>query len=397
MIRGFERKTTTEMIVATVPVVCTAVTVIVGTTIYFAGGEVETLTRALLDNGVKNVLYSYFYVLLMRREKFISRIQEEYPDVRFFLDSGAFTYAVQTKNNHSLPPYDVYVRRYFDYVEEYGSKYSRIAEPDLDGIKEMSEITIDMVDNWREEMLTRFPTLNVMPVFHGWRGPEAFWHYCADDRIKTMALGRYSGTEGAMRRMVMAAHKEGKPVHGFAMTKIQTTLKRVPFDSCDSTSWVMGQKYGTLYIFRGNKFIVLTAENNGKDRRKLYKRYYAAIGCDAQKIINDDLYEVRKCNVISWRMMAERLEEVAKRQGHNLMEGFGHNPPPDAHGDPVTIAREGSPRPQGWVAKRFQERTEEAPRPREREYVESEAKEWPGQQVREEAEAGARSGWAKER
>jgi hypothetical protein len=283
-------------------------------TIFFAGAEVETLTRALLDNGIKNILYSYYYILTMRRESFIAGIQRDNPDVNFFLDSGAYTYFTKWKTDASkLPPYKQYVERYFQYIDEYGENFCRITEPDLDHT--IRGIEADDIHNWREEMLSNWPHLNVTPVWHRWRGHSDWTKYCLDPRIKTIAIGRDPGPAGLQRKLVLEARSVGKPVHGFGMTRINTTLKIVPYPSVDSTSWLTGQQYGTLYIFRSNKFITLATAGGGKEKRKLYKSYFKSIGCDPSKVIADDVSEVRKANVIAWRMLADRMEEIKKRKG----------------------------------------------------------------------------------
>lgn len=289
------------------------------TLMFLAGAEVETLTNALIDNGVKNILFSYFYIMQMRREQFIERIQNQHPEIRFFLDSGAFTYWMKWQSDQArLPPQDEYIRRFFEYIDQYGERYCRIAEPDLDlaGV-----VTAYQVRDWREEMLNRWPHLNICPVWHHTRGREEWSHYCRDQRIRTMCIGSGGETSnGTMRRMVMEAHAQGKPVHGFAMTKLRM-LQSVPFDSVDSTSWVMGQKFGTMYVFKDNRFIVMPSDQ--KHRRKLYWKHFKAIGCDPAKIIADDVSEVRKANVIAWRNLSARYELMQKRMKRTMMEGAG--------------------------------------------------------------------------
>ena len=306
------------------------------TAIYLAGGEVETLTRALLDNGVKNILYSFYYIHQMKKERVIARMQAAYPDVSWFLDSGAFTYAVFSKADPGrLMPVHEYKRLYFNYIDEFGFPYDRITELDIEF--ELPVCTMELIDGWREEMLTRWPDLNITPVWHSWRTWERWTHYCRDKRIKTLAIGRSSGDAGMHRRLLMEARRWGKPVHGFAMTRINSELKLVPMDSVDSTSWVMGQKYGTTYIFRANKFIVLAKDNGGKAKRRLYKGYYKAIGCDPDLIMADDVAEVRKSNIIAWRNLSARFEEMRKRMGQSIHEGW---PVGFVPGDPVPEARE---------------------------------------------------------
>lgn len=290
------------------------------TTIYLAGAEIEKATNALIENGVRNILYSYFYIAAWNKESFIRRIMEDNPHVSFFLDSGAFTYAQAVRSGgKKLPPQDKFLKQYFNFIEAYGHRLTRIAEPDFDS----STMTVDQVTEIREAMLTRWPQHNIIPVFHPWRGTDTWLEYCQDARIKGLGIGMGKYTLGELRRLVMTAHRHGKTVHGFGMTRIQSTVKVVPFDSIDSISWAMGQKYGITYLFKAGKFITLTAKNRGKERRQLYKKYYEAIGCDLKKLLADDVDEVRKSNIIAWRNLAARLEEMRKREHRNIMEPVG--------------------------------------------------------------------------
>lgn len=317
------------------------------TVIFLAGGEVETLTRALVENGVRHILYSFHYIHQMRKERFIANVISQNPQIQFFLDSGAFTYWTMGQTQpERLIPFREYIRRYFQYIEEYGELFCRVTEPDFDGTFE--EITLSMVYDWREEMLTRWPHLNVIPVWHLWRGTAEWTMYCEDPRIKALALGRCIGPPGLHRRLVMEAHRHGKPVHGFAMTKMQTELKWVPFDSVDSTSWVMGQKYGTTYIFKANKFVVMAKDAGGKDKRRLYRDYYRGIGCDPDLVIADNVAEVRKSNIIAWRNLSARFAEMRKQQNltyHDFPDLLGKDP-----AEPVPVPKE---REEGIVSKLF--------------------------------------------
>jgi hypothetical protein len=217
-----------------------------------------------------------------------------------------------------LPPIKTYIKRYFAYVEETGHRWCRITEPDMDIAGE----TTERVEGWREEMLERWPYLNITPVWHTCRGVDDWYRYIYDKRIKTLAMGSADfGDLGLSRRLILLAQQHGKPVHGFGMTRINTALKHLPVDSVDSTSWVMGQKAGTLYIFRNNKFITLPADM--KNKRTLYRTYFRNIGCDPVKVVNDDIAEVRKANIIAWRALADRLEQLKLRGRQSY--GIDHN------------------------------------------------------------------------
>jgi hypothetical protein len=288
------------------------------TAIFLAGAEVETLTRALLDNGVKRVLYSYFYIYQMRREGFIARMQEEYKDVEWFLDSGAFTYFAKYKvEPHKLMPWKIYKKLYFNYVGETWERWCRIAELDLDN--SFDELTLDVLAEWRDEMVEKWPTAPIMPVWHPNRGPEDWTSVCRDKRFRHLAIGSGSGMDGMLRRMVMEARQRNKTVHGFGMTKVNTSLQKIPYDSVDSTSWLMGQKFGTLFVFQNNKFRLLGKDGSmGKNVRKFYRHHFTRIGIDWRKIEADDTAEVRKANVLAWKHLGDRMIEIRKRQNRTI-------------------------------------------------------------------------------
>lgn len=293
-----------------------------GTTIFLAGSEIEKLSRALLENGVRWILFSYYYVVAFNKAEWINRIQEEYPHVKWFLDSGAFTYASQAKTGKKLPPPRKYVKQYMDYIQDTGHRWCRIAEADLDEINGM-DISREEVEGWLEEMLVRFPDYPIMPTWHHWRGRSKWTEYCQDPRVKVLAIGSGGGTPvGVQRKMVLEAREARKPVHGFAMTKVNTVLKWVPYDSVDSTSVWMGQKYGSLPIFTNNKWKVLDGDH--KNDRRQYRKYFTNIGCDYRLIEKDDLTEVRKASVIAWRNLAERFHLLKmRRDSYYKMGAFG--------------------------------------------------------------------------
>lgn len=284
------------------------------TAIYLAGAEVETLTRALLDNGANKVLYSYYYIQQMRRERFIEQMQEEYPHVQWLLDSGGFTYWAKFKAQpERLMKVDEYRRRYFSYIDATWDRWARVTELDVDPT---GLATPDEVAEWREEMLERWPRANIMPVWHPERGPEEWQVFCRDKRLKHLAIGSGQKLWGMVRRMIWEARLRNKTVHGFGMTKVRTVLPSVHYTTVDSTSWLMGQKYGTLFVFANNQFrLVGKGGSMGKAERKFYRKHFEKIGVDWRKIEADDVAEVRRANILAWTRLSDRMEYMRKRQG----------------------------------------------------------------------------------
>lgn len=250
----------------------------------------------------------FFYIHSMRREGFVKKMQVEHPEVNWFLDCGSYTYFAALKYKKELPKPEKYVERYFDYIDRYGHRFCRVAEPDLDVA--FQDITFHDVNNWREQMLKVWPDLPITPVWQGTRGPLEWEKICLDPRIRHTALGSGHSDPGMLALLVNRAHRANKTVHGFAMTRMKI-FDYVHFDSVDSTSWVSGQKFGTLYVWRGNKFVTLPSYK--KEERKFYRSYYKRIGVDWKLIIEDDVAEVRRCNVVSWRLLSEKLQEARKR------------------------------------------------------------------------------------
>ena len=173
-------------------------------------------------------------MMQMRREEFVVRIQDEYKDVSFFLDSGAFTYWAKWQHESDrLTHWRTYKQRYFTYVDETWERWCRVAELDLDGAFN-GEIDLYRLADWREEMFDRWPTAPITPVWHPERGPEEWTSYCRDDRIKHLAIGSGVANIGMTRRLIYEAHQRNKLVHGFGMTHVATALPHLPYDSVDS-------------------------------------------------------------------------------------------------------------------------------------------------------------------
>ena len=63
------------------------------TTIYVAGGELSTNdTAAMLSNGIKHKLMSFYYINMKCRDEYVVGLHNAYPGVSWFLDSGVFTF-----------------------------------------------------------------------------------------------------------------------------------------------------------------------------------------------------------------------------------------------------------------------------------------------------------------
>ena len=295
------------------------------TTLYWAGAENITLTQALLRNGVTTMLYSYHWIYQMRRDGFIARMKQNNPQLDLVLDSGAFTYAEKARlGGGDLPPPRLFFERYKEYLRNFGHLWSRVMEFDVDSSDDVMGVTVDEVDEWRSELLEEFPHLSICPVYHHWRGTEAWQSYLDDPRVKSLAIGRAAPSDPGIRIYVDAAHRVGKTVHGLAFTKYNTSLQWIPIDSVDSSSWVTGQRYGNFFVFHAGKLHNITTANRGKQRLKQYRTYIEARGCDPDLVMAGDRKELLECNIRTWILVSKRLELMRKQRGENLLD----NPKP---------------------------------------------------------------------
>lgn len=281
--------------------------------LYFAGGE--AWADLLLTMGVKNQLFSYFYLrsalhgrASAKAQTLVKRMERaKKKGYSFFLDSGAFTYQAKS-GKAALPPPAAYFREYTQFCKEYGELFDIIAELDIDGciMPNGKVIETQQIDEWTNNLIADIG-YKVMPVYHHHRGIKWMHHWLLD--TSSPYVGFSSDTvEGAGQAIAMA-HRYGKFIHGFAQTRINTDAKHTPFDSVDSTTWLRADKYGGTCIFRNGKWIVL--DHLHKHQRAIYKDWYASWGLDFSLIAKDDLHENRKATITAWRELANSLESKA--------------------------------------------------------------------------------------
>jgi hypothetical protein len=291
--------------------------------IYLAGAE--SWCDTLLDMGVKNQLYSFYYwrTALHSRggQKALAQLSRmrraKKKGYSFFLDSGAFTFqANSSQGKGNMPAPKAYFRDYIDFLAEYHDLFDIVAEFDVDNwaIDPLTEkpVTTDQANEWILEMLDMEGLgPKVMPVYHQHRGQ--LW---LRDWMETTAspyIGRASSDVQGSGAAIAMAHRYGKHIHGFGQTRIKTDLKYLNFDSVDSITWLRADKFGGSMIYRNGTMIIL--DHLHKADRRIYADWYESWGLDFKLILKDDLHENRKATIISWREMSNAFERTAALRG----------------------------------------------------------------------------------
>lgn len=159
------------------------------------------------------------------------------------LDSGAFTFFSAGGGEN----WDAYIKQYAAFINR--NKVKFYFELDIDKL-----IGYEKVLYYRAKLedMTGKPCI---PVWHKSRGRDEFIKMC--EEYNYISIGGIVTREISKREyvyfphLIKTAHKLGARVHGLGFTNIQG-LRRFRFDSVDSTSWLSGGRFGTVYIFDGH-------------------------------------------------------------------------------------------------------------------------------------------------
>ena len=166
----------------------------------------------------------------------------------FILDSGAFTYAYST-GDASKVDWDVYVRRYADYIKRNDIK--NYMELDIDKI-----VGYDKVLEFRR-LLEKETGRPCIPVWHTNRGLKEWTNMCK--QYKWVAIGGIRQEIGKKRFQYLQyfideAHRYGTMVHGLGYTRLNDLANGINvFDTVDSTSWLSAGKFGNISVFDGKR------------------------------------------------------------------------------------------------------------------------------------------------
>lgn len=165
----------------------------------------------------------------------------------FMLDSGAFTFFSTGENTD----WNAYIKKYADFINK--NKIDLFFELDIDCL-----IGYDKVLYYRKKLedLTGKPCI---PVWHISRGKDEFIKMC--EQYDYVAFGGLN-TDGIPRKKIVeympwfvkTAHKYGAKIHGLGFTSLKD-LPNIHFDSVDSTAWVSGNRFGSVYKFNGKTMI----------------------------------------------------------------------------------------------------------------------------------------------
>lgn len=162
----------------------------------------------------------------------------------FLLDSGAFTFMSNTHT--SEPDWDNYIQRYADFINR--NKVDKFFELDIDVL-----VGYDKVKDYRKK-LENLTDKQCIPVWHKSRGLDEFYKLCED--YSYIAIGGIVTKEitreqyPMFSKLIKIAHINNCKIHGLGFSNLER-IKKYHFDSVDSTTWTIGNRYGYIYQFDG--------------------------------------------------------------------------------------------------------------------------------------------------
>ncbi len=162
----------------------------------------------------------------------------------FLLDSGAFTF--MNKKNGSVD-WEKYILEYGNFIKKHD--IDLFFELDIDSIVGLKE-----VENLRYR-LEEVTSKKCIPVWHKSRGLD-YWKkmvveydYVAIGGIVTREIKR--SEHNIFTHLLKIAKDNNCKVHGLGYTNLKG-VKKYPFYSVDSTSWISGQKFLNMMQYVGN-------------------------------------------------------------------------------------------------------------------------------------------------
>lgn len=272
--------------------------------IYLAGAETIQMSRTLHQLRYPYRLCSYFHIGKKRPDELMEHAKD---GSKWIMDSGLFSMMFGAHKN-KLTTYDdfrEYAQHYVQTMHDWGWEHT-IVECDTQRL-----LGVEETYRLREEVFERCG-LEVIYVWHIPCGTEALVGdaYMSRDRIALSVpeirdvCGGGAKTKAALIKLLSMSYRKGPKVHLLGNTEMD--LLSLEADSCDSTSWLAGVRYGRGAIY-GSRRIQAVSIYSPKYRKWL--EWCESVEPDVyqwcQKQPDIERHRRLAASIISYRMMAQ--------------------------------------------------------------------------------------------
>lgn len=269
----------------------------------FSGVEDEKNFNILYNMGVRNFLISYHYV----QRKHLSTQKYKEMGVKFFVDSGAYTYMNDADyEQYTIEQWEKHIESYLKWARKNQDMIFAIANLDLEILVGGEQVQI-----WNEKYFEPFMLETGIPVcfiFHE-ESPKLSWEqYC--QRYPYVGVSLVTSNVDTLKwclDKLRVSEKYNSLVHGMGMTQT-SLLTKLPFYTVDSTTWLVGLQYGEINFWTGKKMSRLKKD---KWKGNMLPQLVAK-GFDSQKLLDEDKEEMVKVNVHAFIEAEEYVQEKLK-------------------------------------------------------------------------------------
>lgn len=262
--------------------------------LYLANHDYYQLSKAR----AKKILLTFYY----HRGVVLESLQNKFfPDgVEIFIDSGAFS-----ANSQSDP---VDIDKYCVWLEENMNFITTYANLDVIGNQVLTR---------RNQEYMESEGFSPIPVFHVGSGLREFKRIC--DLYPYIAIG---GMVPYMKRFkevipfldrIFEIARDNK-LHGFGCTNINA-LFMYPWYSVDSSTWLVGAKFGEVPVFDERKENIIRISLGDWDKWRKYRRKLESIGVDWREVASNRVINKETLFVLS-RKTFEEVEEFLTNKWH---------------------------------------------------------------------------------
>lgn len=198
--------------------------------LYFAAAENKKTRNLLREVGANKFLVSYFS---------FKKVNELEEGIQVFLDSGAFSAWSRKK--------EIKIQDYISFIKKNKEKFHIYANLDVIG---------DPEKTLENQKIIEKAGLTPIPAFHYQSDMKYLKYYI--DNYDYIALGGLvpltnnpkklqNWLNKCFKELIKPIHQRKLKVHGFGVTSLEI-LKKYPFYSVDSTSWLTPGKFGNIPI-----------------------------------------------------------------------------------------------------------------------------------------------------
>lgn len=274
--------------------------------IFYSGVEQESYLDILYDLGIRNFLMSYEYL----KGKGHGQLKK-YPDMHLFIDSGAYTYQNDPKyEEYTEEQWVEQIENYLDWARKHKDQIFAIADLDL---QYLSNVGYEKVYEWRKKYFEPFMLETGIPVCFIYHedGLDVWEYMCKRYPYVglSLAIDKVDNGSNILREMFRIAEKHNALCQGMASTNTRL-LTTHPFYTVDSTTWLVGLKYGEISVWNKTKMSRIKKEDFESKAFPIISTYDRDFDFDL--IRQEDTTEMIRVNAYAFvqaeRYVRERLK-----------------------------------------------------------------------------------------